>query len=78
MGPIEVNGKKYDGLVPMTPFGGMLNDQEMAAVLTLVRNSFGNQAAAVTPAEEQKVRSANPGRQTIMTSEELFKAHPMK
>lgn len=30
MGPIEVNGKKYDGQVPMTPFGGLLNDNELA------------------------------------------------
>jgi mono/diheme cytochrome c family protein/glucose/arabinose dehydrogenase/lysophospholipase L1-like esterase len=78
MGPIEVNGKKYDGQVPMTPFGGMLSDKEIASVLTFVRNSFGNQADAVAPAEVKKVRSANPGRQTIMTSEELLKAHPMK
>ena len=32
-GPLEVNGKKYDGQVPMTPFGGMLNDNDVAAVL---------------------------------------------
>ena len=41
MGPIEVNDKKYGGQVPMTPFGGLLNDQEVAAVLTYVRNAFG-------------------------------------
>ena len=28
----------------MTPFGGLLNDEEVAAVLTYVRNSFGNKA----------------------------------
>ncbi len=30
MGPIEVLDKEYPGQVPMTPFGGMLNDEEMA------------------------------------------------
>ncbi|MEZ5431911.1 MAG: cytochrome c [Verrucomicrobiales bacterium] len=42
MGPLEVNGKKFDGQVPMTPFGGMLKDDEIAAVLTFVRNHFDN------------------------------------
>ena len=37
-GPIEVLGQKYGGQVPMTPFAGLLNDDEVAAVLTYVRN----------------------------------------
>jgi mono/diheme cytochrome c family protein len=36
-GPIEVAGQKYSGQVPMTPFGAMLNDEEIAAVITYVR-----------------------------------------
>jgi mono/diheme cytochrome c family protein len=78
MGPIEVNGKKYDGQVPMTPFGGMLKDDELAAVLTFVRNSFGNQAEPIKPAEVKKVRDANPGRMLFYNTEELLKEHPMK
>jgi mono/diheme cytochrome c family protein/glucose/arabinose dehydrogenase len=78
MGPLEVDGKKYDGQVPMTPFGGMLNDQDMAAVLTFARNSFGNQAAPITAAEVQKVRAANAGRTQVYTPAELLKDHPMK
>jgi mono/diheme cytochrome c family protein/glucose/arabinose dehydrogenase len=78
MGPLEVNGKKYDGQVPMTPFGGMLTDNEMAAVLTFVRNSFGNQAAPIQSIEVKTVRDANPGRVLFMTTEELLKQHPLK
>jgi mono/diheme cytochrome c family protein len=78
MGPIEVNGKKYDGQVPMTPFAGMLKDDEMAAVLTFVRNSFGNQADPVTPAQVGKIRAANPGRMMFYNTAELLKEHPMK
>ena len=78
MGPIEVNGKKYDGLVPMTPFGGMLKDEEIANVLTFVRNSFGNQADPVTAAQVKKVRDSQPGRLMFYTTEELLKEHPMK
>ena len=78
MGPIEVNGKKYDGQVPMTPFGGMLNDAEVAAVLTYVRNSFGNAAAPIQPEEVQKIRAQQPGRMMLYNAEELLKEHPMK
>jgi hypothetical protein len=49
----------------------------MAAVLTFVRNSFGNQAAPIAPAEVQKVRAAYPGRVNFFTTEELLKEHPL-
>jgi mono/diheme cytochrome c family protein len=78
MGPIEVNGKKYDGQVPMTPFGGLLSDNELAAVLTYVRNNFGNKAEPITPAEIKKVREATSGRTTLYNSADLLKEHPMK
>lgn len=78
MGPIEVNGKKYDGQVPMTPFGGMLKDQEIANVLTFVRNSFGNQADPITAEQVKKVRDAQTGRLMLYTTEELLKEHPFK
>ena len=78
MGPLEINGKKYDGQVPMTPFGGMLKDDEMAAVLTFVRNSFGNQADPIQPAQVKAIRDANPGRMMLFMTDELLKQHPMK
>jgi mono/diheme cytochrome c family protein/glucose/arabinose dehydrogenase len=77
MGPLEIHGKKYDGQVPMTPFAGMLNDEELASVLTYVRNSFGNQAAPVTAAQVKAIRDANPGRVQFFTTEELLKQHPL-
>ncbi len=78
MGPFELNGKKYNGLVPMTPFGGMLDDAEIAAVLTYVRNSFGNEATAVQPAQVAAVRDATKSRQSFYMADELLKEHPMK
>jgi mono/diheme cytochrome c family protein len=77
IGPMEVNGKKYDGQVPMTPFGGMLKDEDIAAVTTFVRNAFGNQAPPIQPQQVSAVREANPGRATFYTSEELLKQHPL-
>jgi mono/diheme cytochrome c family protein len=78
MGPLELNGKKYDGSVPMTPFGGLLKDEELASVLTFVRNSFGNEAKAVTGGEVRRVREATGQRATLYTVEELLREHPLE
>ena len=37
----------------MTPFEGLLKDEEVAAVLTYVRNSFGNKASVITPGKSE-------------------------
>jgi mono/diheme cytochrome c family protein/glucose/arabinose dehydrogenase len=78
MGPFELHGKKYEGQVPMQAFGGMLKDDEVAAVLTYVRNNFGNKAPSIQPDQVKKVRDATKGRQTIYLVDELLKEHPMK
>lgn len=79
MGPMEVKGRKYDGAVPMTPIGLMIKDHELAAVLTYVRNSFGNKASGVTQAEVNAVREATKDRVgRLYSPEELLKEHPMK
>ena len=78
MGPLKVGAKEYNGQVPMTPFGGMLKDEEIASVLTFVRNNFGNKADPITAAEVKAIRDANPGRMMLYTTDELLKQHPMK
>ncbi len=55
-GPIEVNGEKYNQV--MVPHN-FLNDEQIADVLTFVRNSFGNQAEEVAADEVKSVRKAN-------------------
>ncbi|GAA4441339.1 GDSL-type esterase/lipase family protein [Pontibacter saemangeumensis] len=75
-GPIEVLGKEYPGQVPMTPFGGMLKDEEVAAVLTYVRNSFGNKASAVTPEKVKAVREATKDKTGFYSPQELLEQHP--
>jgi mono/diheme cytochrome c family protein len=77
-GPIEVNGKQYSGQVPMTPFGGMLTDEEVAAVITYVRKSFGNQASAVSAEKVKKVREATKGKTGFYTPKELLSVHPLE
>ena len=51
--PIEVNGETYAN--PM-PSQAHLTDQEIADVLTYIRNSFGNKASAISTADVAKVR----------------------
>ena len=77
-GPIVVNGKKYPGQVPMTPFSGMLNDKEVAAVLTYVRNSFGNKAPAVEESTVKKVRAAIKLKEGFYSPDELLLQYPME
>jgi mono/diheme cytochrome c family protein len=78
MGPMELHGKKFDGKVPMTPFGGLLNDKEVADVLTYVRNSYGNKATAITPEQVKTVRDKNKGQAGILQIDQLLKAHPLE
>jgi len=75
MGPIEVNGVKYPGQVPMTAFKG-LSDQELAGVLTYVRNSFGNQATPITPAQVAKERDATKAQEGFLNPADLLKQFP--
>ena len=76
MGPIEVKGKKYPGQLPMTAFGGLLNDEEMAAVLTYVRNSFGNRASAIEAEQVKKIRTEIKDQVDLLSPDELLKKHP--
>ena len=76
MGPIEVLGKAYPGQVPMTPHEGMLKDDEVAAVLTYVRNSFGNQASAIDPVKVKGIRAKIKEKKSFYIAEDLLKEHP--
>jgi putative membrane-bound dehydrogenase-like protein len=68
-GPLQVGGQQYNNA--MTPLGPMLNDGEVADVLTYVRQRWGNDAAAVDTAFVAKVRAATKARTTMWTAKEL-------
>jgi len=55
--PIEINGDDYKQHMPAQAY---LTDQQVADVLTYVRNSFGNKASAVQVAEVKAVRDKLP------------------
>ena len=51
---VEIDGEKFHNTMPAQ---AQLTDQQIADVLTFVRNSFGNKASMVTPAEVKAVRA---------------------
>lgn len=56
-GPITVSGKVYTPAAPMTAMGAASTDEDVAAVLTHIRNSFGNSAPPVLPEQVKALRS---------------------
>ena len=53
-GPITVNGKHYQGVMPKLP----LSDEQIAAVLSFVRSSFGNNGSAVGVDDVRQMRAS--------------------
>jgi mono/diheme cytochrome c family protein len=70
-GPVTVKGVQYNGV--MAPFGtGVeLSDEQVAAVLTYVRSSWGNRGSAVTPQQVASERAAARAAGGAVTAEEL-------
>lgn len=76
MGEIEVNGVKYNNV--MVPPGippGSLTDNQIADVLTYIRNDWGNSASSVSAEEVATVRESIKGRAPMQmwTAAELNK-----
>jgi cytochrome c oxidase cbb3-type subunit II len=66
-----VDGTTYNGV--MTPWGALMNDEQIAAVINYVLNSWGNDAlledfTPITP-EEVAAERANP-----MTAQEVYES----
>ena len=57
VGKITVNGQEYNGVMPAV----RLADDEVASVLTYVRNSWGNKGELVNAADVAKVRKGGGG-----------------
>jgi mono/diheme cytochrome c family protein len=53
---VEINGQTYSNTMAAHDF---MKDQEIADVLTYVRNSFGNKASAITATQVKGTRATN-------------------
>ena len=80
-GKIQVRGKVFEtarGVPPMTAIGNFFTDAEVAGVLTYVRNSWGNDASAITEGHVKRIRAETKGRRRFYTPEELIEMHPFE
>ena len=70
--PIRVLLHGKEGAIGLMPaHGDLLNDTDIAAVLTYIRRAWGQTAAPIDPAAVQQVRTATAGRTRAWTPEEL-------
>jgi mono/diheme cytochrome c family protein len=70
-GPIQVGGAQFNNAMP--PWKDALKDEDIGAVLSFVRNSFGNKASIVRPDEVKKIRAQEKDRDVPETADELLK-----
>lgn len=74
-GEVEVDGRKFN--LEMPPQGGVLPDDQIAAILSYARTSWGNKADAVTAEFVKATREATADRKGPWTQEEILKLHPL-
>jgi mono/diheme cytochrome c family protein len=68
-GPMQAGGKDWS--MAMAPMGAALSDADLAAVLTYIRNSWGNQAGAVTGEDIKPIRASLGARPQPLSGEQL-------
>lgn len=72
VGEIEVEGETFNGAMPT--LGPTFTDEELAAVASYVRRSWGNRAAPIATATVTRVRLAHAMRTKPWTVAELYRA----
>ncbi|MGB8464254.1 MAG: cytochrome c [Terrimicrobiaceae bacterium] len=68
-GPVTVKGQQFNNV--MAPWGNVLKDEQIAAVLTYVRNEWGNKAPPITKDFVAKIRDQTKERTEAWTLKEL-------
>jgi mono/diheme cytochrome c family protein len=71
-GEIKVKGQKFQSVMP--PFKDQLKPEDIAAVATYVRNSFGNKADLVTVEAVNRVKQATASKATPWNGESELNA----
>jgi mono/diheme cytochrome c family protein len=68
-GPVQVNSQSWN--LAMPAMGAALPDDDLAAVLTYIRQSWGNKASAITPEQVKAVRAEVGNRTQPWTADQL-------
>ena len=71
-GPIEIEGKTWNLIMPGHAINPAFTDERVGQVLTYIRNEWGNEASAVTEEEVAAVRAATEGRVEPWTVQQLM------
>jgi mono/diheme cytochrome c family protein len=73
-GPVQVKGQQY-GAGVMAPWRDVFNDEQLAAILSYIREnkSWGNNGSEVMTEQVAKIRKETANRGKSETSEELLK-----
>jgi mono/diheme cytochrome c family protein len=69
-GPIQVKGQTYEADMPSL---GVLDDEQIANVLTYVRREWGHDFPPVSVATVKKIREQTSQREDAWSAEELLK-----
>jgi putative membrane-bound dehydrogenase-like protein len=80
-GELKFQGKTYGpsrNTPPMVAFGPLANDQEIAAVISYVRQSFGNDLNFIKPEEVKRIREQTKDRNIFYMVDEILKENPLK
>ncbi|WP_395748616.1 c-type cytochrome [Prosthecobacter sp.] len=80
-GPLDFQGKKYGpekGTPPMMGFGPLLKDEEVAAVISYVHQSFGNNLPMVKVEDVKRVREETKSRAIFYMVDEILKEHALE
>ncbi|MBD0255920.1 MAG: c-type cytochrome, partial [Cytophagales bacterium] len=72
-GPVQVGGKKYDApeILPVMPAHSTMDDAAITAILTYIRNAWGNDAGPVAPRTVGMTRVTSQGRVVPWKADEL-------
>ncbi len=79
-GPVKVAGKKYDTpeILPVMPAHSTMDDAAITAILTYIRNEWGNNAGPISKGTVGTTRNTSQGRVVPWEAEELKKYVPEK
>jgi mono/diheme cytochrome c family protein len=69
-GPIKVKGQDWN--LAMTAMGASLSDEDLAAVLSYIRQAWGNKASPVTAEQVKAIRAELGNRTQPLTADELL------
>jgi mono/diheme cytochrome c family protein len=73
-GPIEVLGNTYNGNMPAV---GDWSDRDISAVLTYIRQAWGNTAEGISEEQVAEARDRYAGRRSPWTADELLALDPL-